>query len=83
MNGKTDNSQLQYATKEKRAILSFNIADYVELAHEWYNKGQEHYGIIVSPQIDLKNLIQLTTNLLRRVSSGQMRNHVDWLQNYQ
>ena len=82
MNGETDENQLKYATQEERAILTFNISDFAELADQWYQKKETHWDIIVSPQIDLKLLIRLTSNLLRRVTANMLINRFDWLQNY-
>lgn len=82
MNGQADETQLEYASKQQRAMLTFNIAHFTKLAEQWKQERKEHWGIIVSPQIDFKTLIRLTTNLLQRVQSSQMRRRIDWLQNY-
>jgi hypothetical protein len=47
----SDADQLSYATQAGRALLTFNISDFVQLDGEWKVLGQEHAGIIVSSEI--------------------------------
>ena len=47
-----DEDQLDYAAQDGRAILTFNMVDYVTLDQTWKATGRQHYGIIVSPAID-------------------------------
>lgn len=44
-----DRAQLAYATRERRAIVTANIADFVELAREAVATNTEHAGIILVP----------------------------------
>lgn len=46
-----DEAQLDFATKENRAILTFNIRDFAALHQEWTAAGRPHAGIIVSQQL--------------------------------
>lgn len=82
MNGKSDEEQFNYALSQRRAILSFNIGDYAILAKSFYQQRQDHFGIIVSRKVGVKELIRCTLNLMRKVDQKQMKNRFDWLQNY-
>ncbi|MDI6793469.1 MAG: DUF5615 family PIN-like protein [bacterium] len=82
MNGKSDEEQLKYATSQQRAILSFNVGDYAILAKSFYQEKHDHFGIIVSRKIELKELIRCALNLLRKVQQKEMKNRFEWLQNY-
>lgn len=62
----TDEAQLRYATSQNRAILTFNMADFLYLDRTWKATRRSHCGIIISAEI--KNLGEL----LRRV-----RHHLD------
>ena len=44
-----DRMQLVYATRERRAIVTANIGDFVELARDAVATNTEHAGIILVP----------------------------------
>ena len=44
-----DRAQLNYATQERRAIITANIGDFVELAREAVATNSGHAGIILVP----------------------------------
>lgn len=46
--GLSDEWQLTYATQQGRAILVFNIVDYLNLDAAWGTRGAEHSGIILA-----------------------------------
>ena len=64
--GIPDEEQLAYATQHGRAILTFNVDDFVPLDVKWKAAGRIHAGIILAVQIEDVG------ELLRRV-----RNHLD------
>ncbi len=45
----SDRAQLAYAAREGRAIVTANVIDFVELAHEAVATNTEHAGIILVP----------------------------------
>lgn len=47
----SDETQLQFAVSQERAILTFNVGDFVRRETDWKAQAKEHYGIIVSTQI--------------------------------
>ena len=44
-----DRAQLAYATREGRAIVTANVVDFIELAHEKVATNTEHSGIVLVP----------------------------------
>lgn len=46
-----DEPQLEYATQQGRATLTFNARDFITLDREWKAVGPVHVGIVVSEQI--------------------------------
>ena len=46
-----DEDQLAFATKENRAILTFNIRDFAPLHEQWIAAERLHAGIVVSQQL--------------------------------
>jgi hypothetical protein len=58
--GLSDQDQLDVATSERRAIYTFNAADYRKLHRRWMATGREHAGIIISEDLnsDLPEMIR-------------------------
>ncbi len=44
-----DRRQLDYATREGRAIVTANVVDFIELAHDAVATNTEHAGIVLIP----------------------------------
>lgn len=44
MLGKEDPDHLEYASAQGRAILTFNIGDFVRLHKSWHEEGKLHGG---------------------------------------
>lgn len=44
-----DRAQLAYATRGGRAIVTANVVDFIDLAHEAVASNTEHAGIILVP----------------------------------
>ncbi|MBI4688674.1 MAG: DUF5615 family PIN-like protein [Nitrospirae bacterium] len=82
MRGRTDKEQLEYATKNNRVILTRNIKHFINLQREYYKNGLLHNGMVVTDYLPLKELIRRITKFLNERHPGEMKNRLDWLQNY-
>jgi hypothetical protein len=49
---------------------------------DWLQRGQEHYGIIVSDQLPIGETVRRLLNLLNQVAADEMRNQIHWLQTF-
>ncbi|MFQ6115426.1 MAG: DUF5615 family PIN-like protein [bacterium] len=79
-NGSPDPDQLDYAASQGRAILSFNVRDFIQLDKEWKYQGKSHAGIIVSTRInDLGLLFNRVKQHLDSVNPAQQYNLLLWL----
>ena len=70
MQSKSDIEQLEFAINEKRAVVTYDIVDFVELAKDCIARSKAHYGIILVsnktiPQGNLKKLTLALEKLLR------------------
>ena len=75
-----DDEQLAYATEQGRAILVFNVRDYVPLDVAWKANNQQHAGIIASPKIaDLGELLRRVVNHLDTTDPEVQRDTLLWL----
>lgn len=75
-----DEEQLSFAAGEGRALFTFNTPDYIRLHLDWQQRGDEHFGIIVSNQIPISEVVRRLLNLLNKVAADEMRNQLIWLQ---
>lgn len=84
MLGCSDEEQLNWSTKQKRVIYSFNIGDFCRLHKDYMVKGKAHTGIILAPQQQYSIGRQLTglLKLLASYSSEDMMNQLIFLNSY-
>jgi len=62
--GLSDPDQMAFATAQGRAILTFNVKDFVPLAQKYSASGQHHTGIIVSDHLPFRDLLRRILSLL-------------------
>lgn len=77
--GLIDVEQLAFAVIERRAILTYNVKDFVLLDKTYRGTGKEHCGIILSKQIPFRDLLQRTLRFLNRHTRESLHNNVFWL----
>jgi len=78
----TDADQLAFAARTGRALMTHNVAHFASLAREYGQGGRVHYGIILSDQLPLKELLARTLRLLDRFDGDALRNQIVWLQDF-
>lgn len=78
--GLSDAAQLAYAAANKRALFTFNTADFLRLHCAWLETGQLHWGIIVSEQLPVGEATRRLLWLLNHVTADEMRDQLYWLQ---
>lgn len=76
----TDEEQLDRASAQGRAVLTFNYGDFLRIGREWLIANRPHAGIIVSfhqyQRRELGNLARLCLALLDAVSADNLRDSV-------
>ena len=77
-----DPAILEEAVKKRQAVVTFNVKDFIPLAHEYLAEGKEHYGIVVSNEIPQGELKKRVTNLLESISEDELKNMVRFLQDF-
>jgi hypothetical protein len=77
--GEPDESQLAWASQEGRALVTFNVADFARLHHEWLGQNRHHAGIIVSQQRPVGDTIRRLIALSRVLSGDDMKDRLEYL----
>ncbi len=70
-----DPEQLTYAISQHRAILTCNIRHFAPLFDAYWQTERQHYGIIVSEQLPVGEMLRRVLRLLNRVSADEMQNN--------
>jgi predicted nuclease of predicted toxin-antitoxin system len=66
MENASDEEQLAYATEQRRAIVSCDVEDFVDLARRWTEEERRHAGIVcVTRQISADDSGAVARALLR------------------
>lgn len=77
-----DDRQLPFAVSQQRAIVTFNIADFIDLHNQYMTETKEHYGIILSTEVPLGVLFNRLLRLLNSISVNEMKNQIRWLNEF-
>lgn len=77
-----DAVQLAYAAAQKRAIVTFNFADFTQLHTHYMQEGQVHWGIILSTAQPIGILLRRLLRLVNTLSADDLRNQIRWLNDF-
>jgi len=79
--GLSDSDQLAFATSQRRALLTFNVKDFVSLAQRYSIIGKHHSGIIVSDHLSFRDLLRRILVLLNQ-TQDDITDQLLWLQDF-
>lgn len=82
-----DEALLTLCVAERRALLTNNVGDFVNIARRWAVRGQEHFGLVLTSDAGLPRTratigryVKLLDALLREhPRSDEFTDHVRWL----
>jgi predicted nuclease of predicted toxin-antitoxin system len=77
--GVTDQQQLDYAISQERSLVTFNVVDYVKLNNEYIASGKRHYGIILSKQSPIGEMVRRLLRLLDKFTADELESNLWWL----
>lgn len=77
--GKSDESQLEWASAEERVIVSFNVAHFAELHSRWLRSDRHHAGIVVSTQRPIGDAVRRLLHLSSTLDSKSMYDRLEFL----
>jgi Domain of unknown function (DUF5615) len=87
MTGADDRSVLEYAARERRALLTNNVRHFAPLAERWAAEGRDHSGVVFTSDSSLpraRATIGAYVEALSRLmdlhaGEGALRNDLRWL----
>jgi len=77
-----DDAQLEYAASTQRAIVTFNVRDFMPLHEKFLAEGREHWGIVFSTQESIAVLFHRLLKLLNTVKAEELKNQTRWLNEF-
>lgn len=80
--GSSDSEQLEFATRNGRVIVSYNVTDFPRLHYETLAQGKHHAGIVVGTQDDPKANAKALLALLDAFSADDFRDELLYLNNW-
>jgi hypothetical protein len=80
--GDADDSQLDWASSENRALVTFNVGHLAELHATWMTAGRRHAGIVVSSQRPIGEAIRRLLHLASVLDGESMRDRLEFLSDW-
>ncbi len=77
--GMSDVQQLDYAIMQGRSFVTFNVAHFAELDKKYTASGKRHYGIILSRQLPISEMVKRLLRLLNNFTADELENNIWWL----
>src|SRR3989339_826941 len=77
--GKADREQLAFAAQEERCFITFNIRDFVNLHNQYAIQNQEHWGIIVSRQMPIGEILRRLLKKVGLATRADFKNRIEFL----
>ncbi len=77
-----DEWHLEFAISQERAILTRNRDHYMQLYDEYWQAGKTHYGIIITQQLDVGEMLRRMLSLLDNVTAEEMMNTLRYLSEF-
>jgi hypothetical protein len=80
-----DPAHLAYATRKRRALLTFNIGHFATLYEQWWHEGRTHWGVLVSRQYqraEIGDLLWLVENVLTLATEEDLANRLRYLSEF-
>ena len=74
--GISDAEQLAYSVANGRAIITHNVGDFIALAKLYFEREDEHYGIIIAPHLEKGLLLKRMLILLQSTTRVTLMNSV-------
>ncbi len=79
MNEEDDRKQFDFAVAQKRAVVTNNFRDFVNLHKDYMTEGKQHYGIIFTAKYPIAVMIRKLRKFVGMMTSIKLMNQIRWL----
>lgn len=80
--GESDESQLEWAIAQQRVFVTFNVSHFASLHSLWLQQGRHHFGIIVSQQRAIGDLLRRLLKLAGALDAEAMHDRLEFLSDW-
>ena len=74
-----DSEQLAYAASQRKAIVTHNRTDIEDMAKQYFETDQEHYGIIIAVRRSPYEIARRLLRILNQVTADEMQNQIRYI----
>jgi hypothetical protein len=78
----SDPDQIDFATAQGYAILTYDRGDFPRLHYERMKLGVEHNGILIGVNLDPHQTLRGLLRLLSEVTAEELKNRLEYLSNW-
>ena len=82
MLSKEDDHQLKFAVSEKRALVTCNFCDFVNLDQDYSSENMVHWGIILTTEVTIGTMLNRLLKMLNLITADGLKNQVRWLNEF-
>lgn len=75
----SDDSQLQWAIDQQRCLVTFNVKHFARRHSEWLRAGRHHFGVVVSQQRPLGEVLRRLLRLAASIDGDSMKDRLEFL----
>lgn len=79
----TDRDQIQFATDNGFALLTYNVRDFPRIHYEMMARGEEHAGLLVATQDDPSRTVRILLKIVSSISAEDLQNQLLYLKNWE
>jgi predicted nuclease of predicted toxin-antitoxin system len=77
--GCADYQQLEYATEQRKTLLTHNRADFEVLVQKYFFAGRPHSGIVIAVRRPPIEIARRLLTVLNSVTSDEMENQIRYI----
>ena len=77
--GSSDAEQLEYATDQRKTLLTHNRADFESLARQYFSARESHCGIIIATRHSPQEIVRRLLIILNQVTADEIENQLRYI----
>ena len=78
----SDDSQMQWVVDQQRCLVTFNVKHFAHKHRDWLRDGKHHYGIVVSQQKSVGDVLRRLLHLAASIDRESMKDRLEYLSSW-